>query len=271
MVIRATVTLLLLLSTVALPAQSVHALTISDPLHFRVNRGPNPVGLLVGDSVAVGAQSIVPAGSPTTATATQDSTTRNLVFAPFSISPNLYTSVAPFNPALVGSWTITATNGVETATELTPPIPNPKTIPLVTGLQIAGTGPTPLLQWTLPNLAGLSVDQILVRVWDLDHPLALGVSDILFQSQALNPNSTSFLMPGGVLQVGTHYSFALILDDLDSATGFGSFASNRSETFTDPFEPALEPVPEPATLLLLGSTFAGAGLAQWRQRRRQQS
>jgi hypothetical protein len=180
MILRATVALLLL-SAVALAPQSAPALTISDTLHFRINRGANPVGQQVGDVVAVGAVTVVPSGPPTTATATQGSTTRNLVFVPFSIFPDLYTSVQPFNPALVGSWTITATNGVETATALTPPIPNPKIIPLVTGFQIVGTGPTPLLQWTLPDLSGLSVDQLGVRVWDLDHPVAGVVSRVMWK------------------------------------------------------------------------------------------
>ena len=40
---------------------------------------------------------------------------------------------------------------------------------------------------------------------------------------------------------------------------FGSFTLDVSS-------PELEPVPEPATLLLLGSTFAGVGLARWRKR-----
>lgn len=39
----------------------------------------------------------------------------------------------------------------------------------------------------------------------------------------------------------------------------------------DPAGPVPEPIPEPATLVLLGSTFAAVGVARWRQRRRQQS
>ena len=267
MILRVTVAFLLL-STVALP-QSVQALAIDDVFHFRINRGPNQVGQQAGDVVAVGAQQIVPSGPPTTVTATQGNTTRSLAFVPFSFLPDLYTSVQPFNPGLVDSWTLTVTNGVETVTALTPPIPNPKIIPLVTGLQIVGTGPTPTLQWTLPNLSGFSVDQLGVRVFDLDHPVG-GVGDIVFDnslsSQALGSNATSFVIPDGILQIGTNYAFSVTANDFESAATFGSFVSNRSETFSDPFQP----VPEPATLLLFGSTAAGLALARWRRSRGKQ-
>jgi hypothetical protein len=36
------------------------------------------------------------------------------------------------------------------------------------------------------------------------------------------------------------------------------------------YDAAPAPIPEPATLLLLGTTMAGLGLARWRQRRRKQ-
>ena len=187
------------------------------------------------------------------------------MFVPFTFYPDLYTSLQPFNPALVGSWALTATRGLETATALTPPIPDPKIIPLVSGLQIVGTGPTPMVQWTLPDLSGFSVDQIGVRLWDLDHPV-LTVRDIVFDSLALSSTATSFVIPDGILQIGTHYSFSVLVDDLGFDSTFGSFVSNRSETFSDP----IQPTPEPATLLLVGTTAAGLGLARWRQRRRRQ-
>jgi hypothetical protein len=54
-------------------------------------------------------------------------------------------------------------------------------------------------------------------------------------------------------------------------TTFGATADIfRGENFTRAEFLFLEPTPEPATLLLFGTTAAGLGLARWRQRRRQQ-
>ena len=60
-----------------------------------------------------------------------------------------------------------------------------------------------------------------------------------------------------------------------SAPGPGSlfFGINdpRGDNNTGSYTATLNPVPEPATLLLVGTTAAGLGLARWRQRRRKQT
>ena len=76
------------------------ALTISGPFNFRDNRGPNPVGFTRGDTLVFGATSIIPSGSPTTATATQGTTTLSVPFDPFTIFPDEYDTIIPFNASL---------------------------------------------------------------------------------------------------------------------------------------------------------------------------
>jgi hypothetical protein len=257
--------LLIICSILALTSEG-QAVSIDEVFNVRTNRGANPVGVLSGDLDVLGARSILPSGGSTTATATQGTTTVTLGFFPFTIFPNDYVQNIPFNATLSGSWTLTATDGALTTSVLTPPIVDPKVIPLVSGLHVTGTGLTPTIQWTLPSLTGLSVDRLVVRVWDLDHNVVGAVKDIIFDSPNLAPSATAFVIPSGVLEFGGHYSFNVIVDDLATPPGFFISPSNRSETWSDPFSP----VPEPATLLLFGTTAAGLGVARWRARRRKQ-
>jgi hypothetical protein len=251
-----------LCSLLALGLSDVGAtdITISIPGSFRDNRGPNPVGTTPGDRDIVSGFSITPSGPGTTAVATQGAVTLNLPFLPFTAQPNNYSSSIPFDPALVGAWTITATTAAGPVTALTNPIPNPEVIPLVTNLQVIGTGVTPTVSWTLPDLTGLGVDRALIRVWDLDRTVFGSVKDIIFTSQNLPVAPIAFtFVNNGLLHVGGHYAFDVILDDFTSVNGGPVFLQNRSETFT---QTAFSPVPEPSTLgLMIFSVGALTGLA----------
>jgi hypothetical protein len=56
----------------------------------------------------------------------------------------------------------------------------------------------------------------------------------------------------------------------DPSGPLGAFIAGPVWGFTLTGEHVPAPVPEPTTLLLMGTTAAGIGLARWRQRRRRQ-
>ena len=142
-------------------------------------------------------------------------------------------------------------------------IPKPELIPLVNSLQVSGALLTPRISWTLPDLTGLDVTRIFLRVGDLDHFSIDSVSEQIFQSAFLAPTTTFFDIPASILALGGHYSFDVLLDNIVTPTSGPAFLQNRSETFTGVYA-----TPEPSALLLL--TFGAAGLAcfVWRRHRR---
>ena len=231
------------------------ALIISNPRHFTDNRGPNPLGITTGNRQLFGAD-ITPLVPLVMATATQGSTV-NLNFIGQTIFPNLFLRNIPFNSSLTGSWQINATDGTTTAAPVsTRALFNPQIIPLVQNVQIVGAGVTPTITWTLPNLIGFDIDQIRVRVQDAI------TRDQFFQSGILPTTTTSFTIPSGVLSVGRPVAFRILLNDRISSGQFAGL-DNRSTTFSQVFNP----VPEPGTLLLLGSGVVGMGAAARKRKR----
>lgn len=221
-VTRATAAWLALVVLVcAAPVGAVPITTFSGPHQFRTNNGPNSVGAPVGDYVSLGIFDVSPTAG-TSVSATQGAVTRPLPFEPSPVFQTLFRRYDPFDPSLTGPWSLTATNGPDSAGPVfTNGIPNPQLVPLVENLLLVGSGATPTLTWTLPNLAGFDVDRTRIGVFNdaTDEPVA--------NPSGLPGTPTQFTIPSGLLQPGVPYIFAVTLND----DGFFGL-ENRSSTFT---------------------------------------
>ena len=199
-------TLLVLSWAVQVSAEPIT--TFNEAYHFRLNIGPNSVGLPPGDRQFVGLLQVSPTAG-TAVTATQGAVTRPLPATFSTIFPTTFRSLEPFDPSLTGAWSITATNGPDVAGPLlTLPIANPRLLPLAQNLQIVGTGPTPTVTWSVPDVTGIELNYLRFRVYnDLNNDGILNVF--------LPRTVTDFAIPAGILFPGVPYIFSVYMQDMD--------------------------------------------------------
>jgi hypothetical protein len=137
---------------------------------------------------------------------------------------HLYNKFIDFDPALTGSWEIVPTDSTGTGpSAFTPLIADPEFLPLVENITVQGTPLGARVSWALPNLNGFDADAQVVRVMDATS------SGFVFE-QALPLQTTSYIAPAGVLEVGVDYVYWIILGDVE-----GPDAENLSWAASVPF------------------------------------
>ena len=155
-------------------AMSVHAtpVTVNTPFMNLENRGVNSVGFSSGQFMRIGATSVVPNGSNGTTGVgttidlnTGATVTRNITFNPGPIIPNFYSRNLADNPNQYGPWTLTFTNGPDTAVAVVPGLPSGTTqAPFVNSITLSGSSQTPTFSWTPPP--GVAVNGYRINIYD---------------------------------------------------------------------------------------------------------
>jgi hypothetical protein len=193
--------------------------TITTPFINLENDGVNSSGFSVGQFFRVGANAISPNGaagttvtSSTVNTVNGQTVTRNVSFSPSPLLPNFYSSKYAINTALLGAYTLTATNGTNTASSVLQLPVGTAIAPFVQSISLAGTAANPTFTWSPPPAT--TVNGYRINIYD--DAIRVGNNSGQVASINVAPTVTShtvtaadFTVPGYGLTLGKNYTIEI--------------------------------------------------------------
>ena len=234
---------------------------------WRADRTPNAIGfpptaLVPWIDVATLAGGDV---SQTAVTATIGANTYPLRRIPTGVLAGLYFANIPYDPLLTGDWTITATNGADTAQATRPGFVPVDAMPFAPSISFTGTGVDITVHWDVSPAGVARLDAQNVSIWDITNPFA----PVTVQFFNL-PNASTRQVTLTNLVLGNTYAVEINHLDRNATTGYiDAFSGNwLNGWITTPGEVQLPAaVPEPTSLSLLFIGLVGAAVRQRLRRR----
>ena len=222
------------------PAAHADPVTINTPFMNLENRAINSLGFTTGEFLRIGAVSVTPNGTlGTTGVGTSINLltgaleTRTIPFNPGPVIPNFFSRNLGNNPALYGPWTLTFTNGADSASTVVSLPAGATQAPFVNTITLSGTSANPTFTWAPPPAT--TVNGYRINIYDkalinLD-PTKGPINNGQVTSRNLLPTTTSytvtnadFTVPGYAFQLGHNYSIeiGLIQTKDGSSTNLGN-------------------------------------------------